>query len=451
MHKIRAQLWIGIACLGLASLAAAQGPAPLVVAVDISRSLDASELAITSNKLAAFVTALPAETPAGLLVFADQPRWIAKPGVLTTEIVGALRGLRPEGRFTLLHDALFVASQELATGGVVVLVTDGRDENSASTLDDITRIFAERGIRIVALAAGPDPATRSLRRLALLSNGSFAGHVRDLALPALLATSTQALAEVATPGTPTTSLPGPAPAQPAEPAEPAAATVAAPATQPSATSGAKSGSPIWFWPAVLGLAIAAGVITWLLLRRRAVRAEECPRCGSELPPGAHGECAACQENGLLERLRHRPVAGPDFAIDAFLDTAVVPQLNLEERLERTAVMVDQPALVVREPGEPPRSFGLPDDKAFSVGREPGRNTLAVPSVTLSAEHFRVVPDEGKYCLLDLQSTNGTFLNGQRVRAARLEAGDVLRAGQVEFEFTVQQQFAPRAKKSAASR
>jgi len=161
-----------------------------------------------------------------------------------------------------------------------------------------------------------------------------------------------------------------------------------------------------------------------------------------LPAGASGLCAACGEAALVERLRGHPVAAPGQAVDAFLETGVVPQLSLEQRLDRTAVMIDQPALVVKEPGEPPRSFALSEDQAFGVGREPSRNTLAIPSVSLSAQHFRVVPEQGTYYLLDLQSTNGTFVNGQRVRAAKLVQGDRVRAGQVEFDFTVQQRFAP---------
>jgi hypothetical protein len=54
--------------------------------------------------------------------------------------------------------------------------------------------------------------------------------------------------------------------------------------------------------------------------------------------------------------------------------------------------------------------------------------------TLSARHFKVVPEQGAFYAVDLDSTNGTFVNQRRSRAARLASGDVIRAGQVELEF-----------------
>ncbi len=36
---------------------------------------------------------------------------------------------------------------------------------------------------------------------------------------------------------------------------------------------------------------------------------------------------------------------------------------------------------------------------------------------------------------DLESTNGTFVNGERVKTSRLEPGDCVRVGRVEIEVT----------------
>jgi pSer/pThr/pTyr-binding forkhead associated (FHA) protein len=37
-------------------------------------------------------------------------------------------------------------------------------------------------------------------------------------------------------------------------------------------------------------------------------------------------------------------------------------------------------------------------------------------------------------VVDLGSTNGTFLNGNRVQASPLRAGDVIRVGATDFRF-----------------
>jgi len=90
--------------------------------------------------------------------------------------------------------------------------------------------------------------------------------------------------------------------------------------------------------------------------------------------------------------------------------------------------------MVREPGESQRSFLLRSDGAFAVGRDPRTNTLTMRDPALSARHFKVVPDDGWFYVVDLDSTNGTYLNRRRVRAAKLSSGDVIQAGQVELEF-----------------
>jgi hypothetical protein len=185
-------------------------------------------------------------------------------------------------------------------------------------------------------------------------------------------------------------------------------------------------------------AIAAG-LAWRSRREPASEGAACSRCGKTLQPGESGECAECREAVLLDALQRQPVSPPGSGVEAFMDTGVFPQMSLEERLEKTFVMQEVPVLEVREPGEPPRSFQLSSEQAFSIGRSPQRASLAIPDPTLSAEHFRIVPRSDGYYLLDLGSTNGTLRAGERLRAAKLRPGDRLQAGQEEFVFTVKQQ------------
>jgi len=89
-----------------------------------------------------------------------------------------------------------------------------------------------------------------------------------------------------------------------------------------------------------------------------------------------------------------------------------------------------------EPGKEIRSFRLRHDRAFAVGRAPRVNTLTLDSRALTSQHFKVVPHEGGFAVVDLDSTNGTLVNGRRIRAHHLEASDTIQAGEVEFEFKV---------------
>lgn len=70
---------------------------------------------------------------------------------------------------------------------------------------------------------------------------------------------------------------------------------------------------------------------------------------------------------------------------------------------------------------------------ISIGRDAGCDVV-VPSPEVSRKHAELVPGGNGYSVTDL-STNGVFVNGQRVTTAQtLARGDVLRIGGEEFRF-----------------
>ena len=71
----------------------------------------------------------------------------------------------------------------------------------------------------------------------------------------------------------------------------------------------------------------------------------------------------------------------------------------------------------------------------SLGRSRS-NTLVLPEAVApaaSARHAEFVHDAGTWWLIDLDSTNGSFLNGAKVARAALSAGDRVRLGDVELQ------------------
>ncbi|MGE0710234.1 MAG: protein kinase [Planctomycetota bacterium] len=62
-----------------------------------------------------------------------------------------------------------------------------------------------------------------------------------------------------------------------------------------------------------------------------------------------------------------------------------------------------------------------------VGRE-AQNDLAIKDPQASRKHFRIEAKLGEYRLQDLQSSNGTFVNGERQQNAVLRPGDRIAAG-----------------------
>jgi Ca-activated chloride channel family protein len=70
---------------------------------------------------------------------------------------------------------------------------------------------------------------------------------------------------------------------------------------------------------------------------------------------------------------------------------------------------------------------------MDFGRAHG-NAVPVPSPMVSQHHTRIVAMGGAFWVLDLGSTNGTFVNGQHVHKWRLRPGDELRIGDVVLRY-----------------
>jgi transcriptional regulator with GAF, ATPase, and Fis domain len=71
---------------------------------------------------------------------------------------------------------------------------------------------------------------------------------------------------------------------------------------------------------------------------------------------------------------------------------------------------------------------------IQVGKAP-ENDLTIGDETVSRQHFAIVRDAKGYLLRDLQSTNGTFLDGAEIKEAYIRAGAVIGAGASELKFT----------------
>ena len=72
-----------------------------------------------------------------------------------------------------------------------------------------------------------------------------------------------------------------------------------------------------------------------------------------------------------------------------------------------------------------------------IGRNPTTDITLVDD-GISREHSMIMFDEvdGSYTIEDLQSTNGTKVNGKRVRSAQINDGDEIQIGHTRFLFSV---------------
>lgn len=77
------------------------------------------------------------------------------------------------------------------------------------------------------------------------------------------------------------------------------------------------------------------------------------------------------------------------------------------------------------------TFRLSPGSMKTVGRAAGAD-LIVEAALVSRLHCRLEAGDETLSVVDLESTNGTFVNGGRVTRAILIPGDRLKVGRVEF-------------------
>ena len=81
--------------------------------------------------------------------------------------------------------------------------------------------------------------------------------------------------------------------------------------------------------------------------------------------------------------------------------------------------------------ELPFTFRILPGSIKTVGRAP-RADFVVDAALVSRFHCRLTLDAAGLGVEDLGSTNGTWVNGQKIAHAPLSAGDTLKVGRVEF-------------------
>ena len=91
--------------------------------------------------------------------------------------------------------------------------------------------------------------------------------------------------------------------------------------------------------------------------------------------------------------------------------------------------MDVALLLSRERGES-RRFPLTHD-VVTMGRGEGCD-LRIPLGDVSRKHCSLVRSDDGLMIQDIGSSNGTFVNGKKVREAALRAGDQIRVGSLRF-------------------
>lgn len=88
-------------------------------------------------------------------------------------------------------------------------------------------------------------------------------------------------------------------------------------------------------------------------------------------------------------------------------------------------------LKTAEDAETPFTFRILPGNIRTIGRAAGAN-FVVDAALVSRVHCRLTAGATELEVVDLESTNGTYVNGERTDRATLKEGDRLGVGRVEL-------------------
>lgn len=389
-----------------------EGGVAYVVLVDVSKSLDARAFETIRNALRQFVAGARAEDRVAVIRFGDEARVATDFTADKSVLESALAGLSPTDSRTVLHLALKSALElagrlepALPFRRAIVVLTDGKDEGSGVTAEDVLSSMNEHRAPIYAIGASRLPAAErerhfdALRRLTAASGGAFLtgdpvedGYERVRKAVSSVRTARLRCTEcipdgsvrrlqltlsegerVVTAGMDVRLL-GDAPPKPVQ------------ATR-SYTGAA----------AAVGIVVMAAA--WLLLRRK----PEAAVAENTAPSGAIPETSPIADS-VPEETPAPSVEAP-FPLRVVVLRGEKPGAHYEAKLAKRLVV------------------GAGSDAGIRIRDEH----------TVSSRHFEIVREGALVVVRDLGSTNGTLVNGAPIRSTHpLRDGDIITAGAVEL-------------------
>jgi len=151
------------------------------------------------------------------------------------------------------------------------------------------------------------------------------------------------------------------------------------------------GTAWWVYAAIVGGVVLVGAIVLILATRKSQVDQFCPSC-KRMVLADWARCKFCQ--APLRELR------------AELEFVSGPLVGTQMSLDRDVT-----------------SIGSADT-----------NTIPLTDTGVSRKHCGIRRVDGGYELADLGSTNGVYVNGNKVARHKLEIGDVIRVGTTEMVF-----------------
>jgi pSer/pThr/pTyr-binding forkhead associated (FHA) protein len=162
---------------------------------------------------------------------------------------------------------------------------------------------------------------------------------------------------------------------------------------------------------------------------------KCPHCGVELRPDDEccAECGTQVSLSISVGLAEEEMNSEEMLKQDTLTEEIRGMLPLDDSLGSTLIQIPRlPRLVVTAGTGEGREFKL--RAKATLGRAPD-NDIILEDLKVSRQHAVIAFTEGRYSITDLESANGTFVNGLRIRESHpLRAEDVISLGDTELTF-----------------
>ena len=168
----------GVAVAGLQERTLASEKS-VCLAVDRSRSMAGAALADATAAAASFVASKPEHDRLGIVSFGSTATSLTQFTAATIDAAGALRGLAVDAKSgTALYDAVVLCAHRLDAeqqpGKVVIVLTDGRDVSSDSTVQGAVAAAKSAGAAVYAIGIkGQGFTSAPLEQLAGATGGSY--------------------------------------------------------------------------------------------------------------------------------------------------------------------------------------------------------------------------------------------------------------------------------------
>lgn len=387
MRRLAFGIALGLCALAPASWSQEGPPAIVALTLDTSGSIRPELIEQTRALAVSILEALPQGSEVALFVFDDTSRLILSRTRDPEAVRQSLASVQRAGTRTALYDALYDASRYLEQAPrsrkAIVLVTDGKDEHSTLLQEDGLKVATTHRIPVFAVGVGRVQEA-VLARIARLTGGEFA--------PMAAADGSAMASRIAA-----LDLSGPLPTP-----APAPSVEASPAASPPFSRG------------LIALLVGTGLLLLTAAATMMMRGRASP------PPAPKAE--------------PRPRPSPPGTNDA-ADHTLMARRPDATAVDRTMVLRTQASLRVINGIAAGRVLTLSMGRTVAIGRAP-TNDLELADPAISGEHCRVKPEDGGYVIYDVESTNGTLVNGVPIDRHVLKPGDVISLGQVGITFSV---------------